>query len=132
MSAESAKELKKKKQTRFALDYSARFYPVIASRKAQSLFCVGAELNDEIDKDLLCDAVNDVITRFPSLKVRIRKGYGWHYLENNDERVKVFDIDGRMLPSAGGYVPRAHGRQRRDSVPQIRPYEIPRATGRSF
>lgn len=97
MSAESAKEFKKKKPTRFALDYSARFYPVIASRKAQSIFCVGAELNDEIDKSLLCDAVNDVIPRFPSLKVRIRKGYGWHYLENNDERVKVFDIDGRML-----------------------------------
>lgn len=88
---------KKLKPTRYALDYSARFYPVISTKKAQSLFCVGAELDQPVRPDILLKAANDVISRFPSLKVKLKKGYSWHYFEENTKQVKIFPIDGKML-----------------------------------
>ncbi len=54
-------------------------------------------MEEVVDKDLLKRAVNDVIPRFCAYKVRLRKGFLWHFLEENTEDVKVFDIDGRML-----------------------------------
>ncbi len=82
---------------RFDFDNSAKFYPVIASKKMQSLYCMGAVLKDEVDPEILKKAVNEVIKRFPSLKVEIKKGYSWHYLRENTREVKIFPSDDYML-----------------------------------
>lgn len=82
---------------RFAIDHSARFYPIISTKKTQSVFCISAVMKDPVDRALLERAVNDVIPRFLAYKVRLKRGYGWHYFEHNDEKVKVFDFDVDML-----------------------------------
>lgn len=82
---------------RIEIDHSARFYPIIATKKAQSMFRVGATLADDVDKALLEVALNEVINRFPSYKVRLRKGYSWHYFERNEEHIKVFDLQDEVL-----------------------------------
>ena len=88
---------KNKKPNKYALDSSATFYPYFTTRKTQSMFCVGAVLNDAVDKHILENAVNDAICRFPLYKTRLRKGYGAYYLEENGARVNVFDWDSRVL-----------------------------------
>lgn len=82
---------------RYEFDNSAKFYPVISSKKMQSIYCMGAVLKEKVNPDLLKTAVNDVITRFPSLKVEIKKGYSWHYLKENTREVKIFAEDNYLL-----------------------------------
>lgn len=87
----------KRKLSRFDLDLSARFYPVISTKKAQSLYCMAAILKDEVNSALLEEAANQIMDRFPTYKVRLRKGYSWHFFEENTEKVKIFEIDNVML-----------------------------------
>lgn len=87
----------KEKSRKIPIDRSARFYPLIATKRAQSIFSVSAIMKDDVDKDVLEVALNDVLPRFSAYKVRMKKGYGWHYFEPNDERAKVFDLPEKML-----------------------------------
>lgn len=54
-------------------------------------------MEEYVDKAVLKMAVNDVIPRFIAYKVRLKKGFLWHFLEENCDEVEVFDIDDRML-----------------------------------
>ncbi|MEG2540581.1 MAG: hypothetical protein RSB59_02240 [Clostridia bacterium] len=89
--------IKKEHLKRYELDSSAKFYPVIASKKSQSLFCVGAVLADDIEPQILKKALNEVIRRYPILAVTIERGYGWHYLQENRAEVPVFPAEERIL-----------------------------------
>lgn len=82
-----------KKQTlkRYPLDNSALFYPIMATKKAQSLFRITVTLCDTVDGKTLEDALNNALDRFPTFKTRLKKGYSWHYLEENPNRAKVFE-----------------------------------------
>lgn len=85
------------KPKRYALDNSSLFYPIMATKKSQSIFRIEAEIDEIVDRDLLSRAINDAMGRFPTFKVRLKKGYNWHYLEQNDEKVEVFEDDGSLL-----------------------------------
>ena len=76
----------KQQLKRYPLDNSALFYPIMATKKAQSLFRITVRLKDEVDGTLLEEALNKVLFRFPTYKTRLKKGYAWHYLEENPER----------------------------------------------
>ena len=98
----------KKTKLKFALDSSAGFYPYFTTGKTQSMYCVGAVLKDDIDKEVLKRAVNDAINRFPLYKTKLAKGYGAYYLKANDKPVEVFDLGGKILQPinvkhTGGY-----------------------------
>ena len=82
---------------RYTLDNSALFYPIMASKKAQSLFRISVVLCDKVDGALLEDALNDALVRFPAFKTKLKMGYAWHYLGENLERAKVFDKSNGLL-----------------------------------
>ena len=82
---------KKTPLKKYKLDNSALFYPILASKKSQSLFRLTVELRDEIDPDLLKQAINKTMERFPVFKTRLRMGYAWHYLGENTADIKIFD-----------------------------------------
>lgn len=86
-----------KKAHRLAIDHASKFYPIYATKKAQSVFCIGATLTDKVNPATLEQAVNDAAGRFPAFKVRMEKGYGWYYLVPNDLPIKVFEHDGKLL-----------------------------------
>ncbi len=65
----------------FKLDNAGKLYPAIANDQWSSTFRISAELTEEIDPIQLQKAVNLVLPRFPSLKVRMRAGVFWYYLE---------------------------------------------------
>lgn len=80
----------KKKGLRFEIDSSAKFYPIVSTKKAQSLFRLSAVMQDIVDKSVLEKALNDVLARFRVYKVRLKRGYAWHYFVPNDMPAKVF------------------------------------------
>ena len=83
---------------RFEIDHSAKFYPIMSTKKAQSLFRIYAVMNETVDKDKLQIALNDVLPRFEAYKVRLKKGYAWHFFEYNDAPCKVFAEETLLKP----------------------------------
>jgi len=67
----------------FRLDNAAKVYPAIKTYKWSTLFRISVLLTDTVDPELLEQALIKTIKRFPSLKVRMRRGFFWYYLEHN-------------------------------------------------
>lgn len=88
----------KKEKKRFAIDNSAKYYPIMSTKKAQSLFCISAKMYEDVDKSVLEVALNDVLNRFQAYKVRLKKGYAWHFFEPNDAPAKVFGNEALLTP----------------------------------
>lgn len=88
----------KNEKKRFAIDNSAKYYPIMSTKKAQSLFCISAKMYEDVDKSVLEAALNDVLNRFQAYKVRLKKGYAWHFFEPNDAPAKVFGNEALLTP----------------------------------
>ena len=54
----------KAKKMRLEIDHSAKFYPIVSTKKAQSLFRISAIMKEDVDKEALQIALNDVLPRF--------------------------------------------------------------------
>lgn len=86
-----------KKLNWFRLDNSAKLYPVLVTRYTQSLFRVSAYLKEEVNPEVLNQALIDIMERFPSINVRLRRGLFWYFIEENTAKPKVFPDDGIVL-----------------------------------
>ena len=73
----------------YRLDTAALIFPAITRRDWSNAFRVSACLKDEIDAEILQQAVDALRPRFPSYYVTLRKGVFWYYLEESRESVKV-------------------------------------------
>jgi hypothetical protein len=49
-------------------------------------------LTEVIDPSLLQEAINDILERFPMFKVRLKKGFFWHYFDTNNRPFKVSEM----------------------------------------
>ena len=73
----------------FKLDNAAKIFPGQNSRTWSNVFRVGVELKEEVDSVLLETALNDVLKRFPSFDVLIKRGFFWYYFEKNPNKASV-------------------------------------------
>ena len=73
----------------YRLDTAALIFPAITRRDWSNAFRVSACLKDEVDAEILQQAVDALRPRFPSYYVTLRRGVFWHYLEESREAVKV-------------------------------------------
>ena len=73
----------------FRLDNSAKLYPFITTKDTQNLFRFTVELTNDIDAEILQNALDLTLKRFPSFAVRLRRGAFWYYLEENTKQLKV-------------------------------------------
>lgn len=73
----------------YRLDTAALIFPAIARRDWCNVFRVSATLNEEIDPDILQQAVNDLRKRFPSFYTCLRQGVFWYYLQETEQGVEV-------------------------------------------
>lgn len=87
----------KKNLFRFPLDFASKFYPIYATKKSQSLFCCGANMKEIVDPSILKKAIVDTLEFFPSFKVALKSGFAWYYFEENNNDVKVFEMDDKYL-----------------------------------
>ena len=68
----------------YQLDLSAIVYPTLQRRDFSSVYRLSVVLKEEIQQDLLQQALDMTLPRFPTYKAAIRKGLFWRYLEPND------------------------------------------------
>ncbi len=64
------------------IDNAGLIYPSASSEKWNNVFRVCAYLKDDVNPDLLQQALNIVILRFPNFDVSIRRGVFWYYFQS--------------------------------------------------
>ena len=64
-------------------DNSAKIYPLSTGRKYSTVFRLSVLLKENIKPEVLQDSLNETLEKYKSFKVRLKKGFFWHYLENN-------------------------------------------------
>lgn len=67
----------------FRLDNAGILFPGQSTSKWSNIFRFSLELKEDIDPEILKQALENVMPRFPSFHVRMRKGLFWYYLEKN-------------------------------------------------
>lgn len=68
----------------YKLDLSAIVYPTLQRRDFSSVYRLSVVLKEPVKPDILQQAVDIALTRFPTYKTAIRKGLFWRYLEANN------------------------------------------------
>ncbi|MGN0435708.1 MAG: hypothetical protein ACI4D8_03655 [Wujia sp.] len=65
------------------LDNTANMFPVIASESVSNVYRVAVTLTENIDGNILQEALDKVLPYFDVFKVKLRKGLFWYYFEEN-------------------------------------------------
>lgn len=71
------------------LDNAATIYPATLSKKYAGMFRMSAKLKENIDKEILNKALNNVIKRFPMYRYELKQGVFWHYFKFNNKKIKI-------------------------------------------
>ena len=74
-----------KRKTWYPLDNAGKIYPPVSNNHRPSTFSLVAVLNEPIDKEILQKAVNEILDRFVSFNVKLKRGIFWYYLEENNK-----------------------------------------------
>ncbi len=69
----------------FKLDNAATIYPSARTRRYACTYRISFIMKDEVDPEVLQQAVDDIAPRFPSMFVQLRTGLFWNYLERTDD-----------------------------------------------
>ena len=67
------------------LDTTATIFPVIAGEGMTNTYRISVELNEEIQPELLQQALDIVLPKFNIFNVRLRIGFFWYYYEENNK-----------------------------------------------
>ncbi len=73
----------------YALDDSAKIYPLSMKHGFMSVFRLSAILKDEIVPSLLQMALTFTIKRFPRFATTLKKGFFWHYLDATKQHYAI-------------------------------------------
>ena len=71
------------------LDNTAKIFPVIASKNLTNVYRVSAILKEEVQSELLEQALLETLPWFQTFHVRLRHGVFWYYFEMNKKKPKV-------------------------------------------
>ena len=79
------------------LDNAAKIYPAARSRRWSNAFRVSVTLKESVDREALQRALDVTVRRFPSISVRLCRGFFWYYLEELSEAPCVLTEGGYPL-----------------------------------
>ena len=68
------------------LDNTAHLFPSIAGENMTNVYRISVELNEEIKREFLQQALDTVLPKFDGFNVRLRMGVFWYYFEENGKR----------------------------------------------
>lgn len=68
------------------LDNTAHLFPVIAGTGVTNVYRICMVLKEEIQKDLLQQALDETLPLFPVFNTRLRQGVFWYYFEENGKK----------------------------------------------
>lgn len=87
----------------YRLDNAAKIYPVLVRSRHLTMFRIAARLTVPVDPQLLQQALELTLKRFPFFAVRMRHGLFWYYLEANPHRPLVEpDVSNPLRPMRPG------------------------------
>jgi len=66
------------------LDNAAKVYPAARTKKWTNVFRLSVTLTEPVDVEVLQDALDATVKRFPSMTARLRRGMFWYYLQEVD------------------------------------------------
>ena len=87
----------------YKIDNVAKIFLATVSKRDTRAFRLSCTLKENIDPELLQEAVISAIHDRPQVQVRIRRGIFWHYMEDTDLEPKVTEEQDRICPLL--YVP---------------------------
>ncbi|MBR5349414.1 MAG: hypothetical protein IK125_09370 [Lachnospiraceae bacterium] len=87
----------------YKTDNVSKAFLATVSKRETRAFRLSITLKEDVDPELLQQAVMSAIQDRPQVQVRIRRGFFWHYLEDTDLQPKVREEDDRICPLL--YVP---------------------------
>ena len=65
----------------FKLDNASKIYPASGNARWNAVYRVCAVMKDRVDREVLQQALDVVIERFPSYNVILRRGFFWYFLQ---------------------------------------------------
>ena len=74
------------------LDNTGKLFPLVSSESLSNVFRIAVTLKEEIEPEILQQALEDVLTQFESFRVRLRRGLFWYYFETNPKGVMKIGI----------------------------------------
>jgi len=75
----------------FRLDNAAKIFPPTAHGSNTGVFRLSCELTEPVNPDILQKALDDTLERFPHMRVVLRRGVFWYYLEQTDLQPTVVE-----------------------------------------
>jgi len=71
------------------LDNAGKLYPAILSSRYTTVFRLSVTLKAAVQVQILQDALNTTMKRFPYYNVHLRRGFFWYYFEENHKPLKL-------------------------------------------
>lgn len=65
------------------LDNTGKIFPLIANENLSNVFRISVTLRDEVEPELLQQALEEVLPRFENFQVKMKRGFFWYYFESN-------------------------------------------------
>ncbi len=98
--------MKKEKKLKWRkIDNTAKLFSVMSNKHRTNVYRIAVVLKEDVDGDILQQAVREILPWFEGFGVRMRKGFFWPYFEDNNRPVIVREEDtwpcGYMNPQAG-------------------------------
>ncbi len=75
--------MKKQKKQWYPLDNAGVLYSAIQKEKYSPIYRMSAFMTEPVDPEALQRAVDRTMPRFPTFRVRMKRGLFWNYLESN-------------------------------------------------
>lgn len=73
----------------YKIDNTGKIFHAVSNASNSSVYRVAMMMKESVDAVLLQDALDKVIKRFPMLAVKVRKGFFWDFMEDNDEQLHI-------------------------------------------
>ncbi len=71
------------------LDNASKLFPATANLRDTKVFRIAVELKEAVDPQILQEALDATMPRFPNFQVVLRRGVFWYYFEQSDLRCLV-------------------------------------------
>lgn len=71
------------------IDNAGKIFPAVSKDSRSLTFRLSMYINEDVDKDLLEKVVNNLLPRFDTFNVKLKRGLFWNYLATNNNHFKV-------------------------------------------
>lgn len=75
------------------LDNTANLFPAIATHNMTNVYRISVVLREKVSKNLLQQALDELLPEFDTFRVRMRKGIFWNYFETNHQSPPLVEIE---------------------------------------